>query len=100
MELYRVFFDLRVSEIFDIVVDYPDSEPALNDLRECMCEIDDSATFLKALQSSISRRLLHQGATTGVILSQYLAIIKCMKIIDPSNKFINKISVPIQLYLR
>jgi anaphase-promoting complex subunit 2 len=51
MELYRVFFDLRVSEIFDIVVDYPDSEPALIDLKECMSEIDDSNTFLKTLQS-------------------------------------------------
>ncbi|KAJ6485260.1 hypothetical protein DFH09DRAFT_1252884 [Mycena vulgaris] len=74
----KTLCDLRTSEIFDIIIDFPDSIGALQDLK----------------------RLLHPGADTKLILTQYVATIKCLRIVDPPGVLLFKVADPIRRYLR
>ena len=46
------------------------------------------------------KRLLHPGADTKLILSQYVSTIKCLRIIDPPGVLLFKVADPIRRYLR
>ncbi|KAF7291998.1 Anaphase-promoting complex subunit 2 [Mycena indigotica] len=96
----KTLCDLRTSEIFDIIVDYPDSEGALKDLRECLQRVDQRATLVQALRRANHKRLLHPGADTKIILQQYVATIKCLRIVDPPGVLLFKVADPIRRYLR
>lgn len=49
---------------------------------------------------SNKRRLLHPGADTKDILTQYVSIIRCLRIIDPPGVLLYKVADPIRRYLR
>ena len=46
------------------------------------------------------KRLLHPGADTKIILQQYVATIRCLRIIDPPGVLLFKVAEPIRRYLR
>ena len=41
----------RISELFDILVEYPDSEPALCDLKQCMDKVQLRSFLITSLKS-------------------------------------------------
>lgn len=45
-------------------------------------------------------RLLHPGADTKDILTQYVSIMRCLRIIDPPGVLLYKVADPIRGYLR
>ncbi|KAF8799020.1 hypothetical protein BYT27DRAFT_7264542 [Phlegmacium glaucopus] len=58
---------------------YPDSTGALHDLRHCLQRVDQRAKlYMKRMGNDCYTR-----ADTKLILSQYVATIKCLCIIDP-----------------
>ncbi|KJA15706.1 hypothetical protein HYPSUDRAFT_48102, partial [Hypholoma sublateritium FD-334 SS-4] len=77
----KTLCDLRC--IFDIIIDFPDSMGALQDLRYCVQRIDQRANLVRALRKSKAKRLLHPGTDTRLILQHYVATIKCLRIVDP-----------------
>ncbi|KAH9959208.1 hypothetical protein BC827DRAFT_1384800 [Russula dissimulans] len=85
----KTLCDLRTKEMFDIVIDHPDSIPALHDLK-----------LVEALRKANKRRLLHPGADTRDILTQYVSLIRCLRIIDPPGVLLFKVADPIRRYLR
>ncbi|KAI0322405.1 ubiquitin-protein ligase [Amylostereum chailletii] len=96
----KTLCDLRTNEIFDIIVDYPDSSSALQDLKECLQRVDQRPQLVIALKRANKRRLLHPGADTKDILTQYVSIIRCLRIIDPPGVLLYKVADPIRRYLR
>ncbi|KAI0801938.1 hypothetical protein BC629DRAFT_1284384 [Irpex lacteus] len=96
----KTLADLRTREIFDIIIDFPDSRPALDDLKKCILRVDHRSVLVKTLRKENSRRLLHPGADTKMILQQYVSIIKCLRIIDPQGVLLFKVADPIRRYLR
>lgn len=58
--------------------------------------------FLNPTEDGVSnrKRLLHPGADTKLILSQYVATIKCLRIVDPPGVLLFKVADPIRRYLR
>ena len=46
------------------------------------------------------KRLLHPGADTKDIISQYVSIIRCLRLIDPPGVLLYKVADPIRKYLR
>lgn len=52
------------------------------------------------LSPSQRKRLLHPAAETKVILSQYVATIRCLRIVDPPGVLLYKVADPIRRYLR
>ncbi|KAF9054879.1 hypothetical protein BJ165DRAFT_741999 [Panaeolus papilionaceus] len=96
----KILCDLRTQEIFGIIVDYPDSAGALQDLKDCLQRVDQRDNLVRSLRKENARRLLHPGAVTKVILQQYVSIIKCLRIIDPPGVLLFKVADPIRRYLR
>ena len=130
----------RISELFDIIVDYPDSKAALWDLKVllllfffflyfffpmkdrmkllclfvwfvwfvrifftfqfCLSKTDQKKHLSASLKASFQKRLLHPGANTNDILSQYVSTIKALKDLDPSGVLLENVGEPIRLYLR
>ncbi|KAJ3286366.1 Anaphase-promoting complex subunit 2 [Rhizoclosmatium sp. JEL0117] len=98
--IYQVFCNLRINKLFEIIVDFPNSEPALTELKVCVFETD-RYKFLKAsLNRIISRRLLHLGAQTSDIVSIFVSSIKCLNFLDPTGDLLSSISMLIRNYLR
>lgn len=48
----------------------------------------------------MDRRLLHPGADTKDIITQYIATIKCLRILDPPGVLLSRVADPIREYLR
>ncbi|KAG5724840.1 Anaphase-promoting complex subunit 2 [Termitomyces sp. T112] len=96
----KTLCDLRTKEIFDIIIDFPDSMGALQDLKDCLQRVDQRSALVQTLRKANQKRLLHPGADTKLILSQYVATIKCLRIIDPPGVLLFKVADPIRRYLR
>ncbi|KAK1228790.1 hypothetical protein PQX77_008171 [Marasmius sp. AFHP31] len=96
----KTLCDLRTREIFDIIIDFPESAGALSDLKECLQRVDQRAALVQALRKANRKRLLHPGADTRLILTQYVATIKCLRIVDPPGVLLFKVADPIRRYLR
>ncbi|WWC73346.1 uncharacterized protein I206_107313 [Kwoniella pini CBS 10737] len=98
--LCKCFFDIRADELFDIIVDFPDSMAALEDLKECLFKVDQRLELVNKLNAANLRRLLHPGAETKLVLSLYISTIRCLRILDPPGVLLHKVASPIRKHLR
>ncbi|KAF9220918.1 hypothetical protein BS17DRAFT_713130 [Gyrodon lividus] len=98
--MHKTLCDLRTREIFDIIVDFPDSINALQDLKECLQRVDQRAELVQSIRRAIKKRLLHPGADTKDILLSYVSTIRCLRIVDPPGVLLFKVADPIRRYLR
>lgn len=98
--MHKTLCNLRTKEIFDIIVDFPESMGALQDLKECLARVDQRADLVQALRHANNKRLLHPGADTKDILSHYVSTIKCLRIVDPPGVLLFKVADPTRRYLR
>lgn len=92
--------NLRISELFDIIVDYPTSIPALEDLKQCLKSTATRAKLVSDFGSQCQSRLLHPGANTPDIITIYISAIKALLLLDPPGVLLDKIARPIRRYLR
>ncbi|KAJ2484120.1 hypothetical protein EV174_002697, partial [Coemansia sp. RSA 2320] len=95
-----MFCDLRASELFSIIIDYPESSLAISDLNACVAKLGNLQQTAHSLRNAIKQRLLHPGATTSDILTQYISAIRCLRLLDPSNTILEIVARPIRAYLR
>lgn len=95
------FVLLRSKKLFEIILDFPDSLPAVKELRQCV-QYSSSylSTVAQTLRSILERRLLHLGASTHQILDFYIAMIKVLRIIDASDVLLHFVSVPVRACLK
>ncbi|GFZ51497.1 hypothetical protein JCM24511_09264 [Saitozyma sp. JCM 24511] len=98
--LCKCFFDIRTDELFDIIVDYPDSMAALEDLKECLFKVDQRSVLVDKLKAANVKRLLHPGAETKDVITQYISTIRCLRILDPPGVLLHKVAEPIRKHLR
>lgn len=91
---------LRITELFDIIVDFPDSQPAVGDLRNCLARTDQRALLLSSLKAAFRKRLLHPGANTTDILAQYILAIKALRELDPTGVILEVVCRPVRSYLQ
>ncbi|KAJ2455546.1 Anaphase-promoting complex subunit 2 [Coemansia sp. RSA 2336] len=99
-QVYTQFAQLRVCELFSIIIDYPDSKAAIDDLRLCVQRRGSMYKVAHSLRISVQERLLHPGATTSDILTQYISAIRCLRLLDPSSTMLEIVARPIREYLR
>ena len=69
--MYETVGQLRIGEMFDIVVDYPESRAAVQDMKECLAHTSLHRHFVAAFKQAIQERLLHAGM---LCLSQLLCV--------------------------
>ncbi|KAJ2893533.1 anaphase-promoting complex subunit (Cullin family protein) [Zalerion maritima] len=105
---------LRINELFDIVLSWPRSKAALDDLRNAASvsagptassfappgaqqqkRLQLTDTFELALQ----KRLLHPGRSTLQILRVYIAMIRTFHALDHSKVLLDRVVQRLQVYL-
>lgn len=91
---------LRIAELFDIIIDFPASAPALEDLKRCLDSTKARSDLVKAYQQQLDTRLLHPGANTPDIITVYISTIKAFLLLDPPGVLLDKVARPIRKYLR
>lgn len=77
---------LRSGDMFDIVVDYPDSAPALSDLAACLQHTSLAGHFAGTFRGALQARLLHAGAATSDIIHTYVCTIRAMQQVDSNGE--------------
>jgi len=67
---------VRMEELFDIIADHPDSQPAVLELRQVLEKTNMHLQLGETLQQSLKKRLIHPGANTSQIIDVYINTIK------------------------
>lgn len=89
-----------IDQFFNIIIEFPDSQPAIDDLKLCMEKLDLRAHLVETLKNSIERRLLHLGVDTSDIITGYVATIKTMRHLEKSGILLQTVTEPVKEYLR
>ncbi|XP_012233242.2 anaphase-promoting complex subunit 2 isoform X1 [Linepithema humile] len=98
--LYETYTKIRIDHLFNIIIEYPESQPAVDDLRICLERTNQRKVLIKNLQEAIKTRLLHPGVNTPDIVTAYIAAIKALKHLDPTGVLLEAVTEPIKSYLR
>ncbi|KAI8606530.1 hypothetical protein EDD21DRAFT_360723 [Dissophora ornata] len=97
---FKTFGDLRIKEFFNIIVECPDSKPAVHDLKACIEWSGQREQLQNAILMAMEKRLLHPGAETTDIIEFYICTIKYLRILDPSGVMLDHAARAINQYLR
>ncbi|XP_073846861.1 anaphase promoting complex subunit morula [Musca autumnalis] len=89
-----------IDQFFSIIIDFPDSIPAIEDLKICMEKINLRRQIINTLKTSLEARILHPGVNTMDILTGYVAAIKAIRYLDNSGVILETVTAPIKEYLR
>ncbi|XP_043207667.1 anaphase-promoting complex subunit 2-like [Amphibalanus amphitrite] len=98
--MYQMFARRRIAQLFDIIVDFPDSGPALEDLRVCLQRSRLRSELVTSLRKAVATRLLHPAANTEDILSAYVSAVRALRLLEPSGVLVDLVGEPIRQYLR
>ncbi|XP_028171394.1 anaphase-promoting complex subunit 2 [Ostrinia nubilalis] len=98
--LYHCYTKLRIEQLFNIIIEYPDSQPAVDDIKLCLEKTDLRSKLCKRLQSALETRLLHPGVNTTDILTAYISTIRALRHLDPSGVILETVTKPVRSYLR
>ncbi|KAI1403410.1 hypothetical protein F4819DRAFT_495429 [Hypoxylon fuscum] len=90
---------LRIDELFDIVISWPDSEGGIDDLRYAVTTPQKRLQLTDAFSSTLQKRLLHAGRSTLDILRTYIAMIRTFHRLDHSRVLLDRVAYSLQLYL-
>ncbi|RLL93264.1 hypothetical protein CFD26_101979 [Aspergillus turcosus] len=91
---------LRTRELFDIIVEWPASSGAIEDLRHFSTHPAARYCLTQTLVKVLNQRLLHPGASTIDILRVYISIIRAFNLLDPKGVLLDRVARPIRRYLR
>ncbi|KAK6596661.1 anaphase-promoting complex subunit [Botrytis cinerea] len=87
---------LRTDELFDIVVNWPNSNGALHDLRTTITTPQRRLHLTEAFAATLKERLLHPGASTLLILQTYISMIWSFHSLDHSKVLLDRVAYPLQ----
>lgn len=101
--LKDAYAEIRVSHMFEIIIEFPNSEAAIQDLRMCL-ERSNSPNFrlnlIDSVKQSLVESLLHPGVNTYDILTAYISAIKALRALDPSGLILQLVTEPVRRYLK
>lgn len=98
--LFEKYANTIIDQFFNIIIEFPDSQPAIDDLKLCMEKLDLRAHLVETLKNSIETRLLHPGVDTSDIITGYVATIKAMRHLETSGILLQTVTEPVKEYLR
>jgi anaphase-promoting complex subunit 2 len=91
---------LRVEELFDVVVDWDMTAPAIEDLRHFTTNPVTRSYLTHNFANTLQARLLHPGASTIEILQLYISVIRSFRILDPKGVLLDRVARKVRRYLR
>lgn len=90
---------LRISELFDIVLQWPGSRGALDDLKASVTTPDRRRQLTDSFSTALQKRLLHPARSTLDILRVYISMIRTFHALDHSKVLLSRVVPSLQLYL-
>lgn len=90
---------LRISELFDIVLEWPASKGALDDLKASVTTPQRRWQLTDVFSTALQRRLLHPARSTLDILRVYISMIRTFHALDHSKVLLSRVVPSLQLYL-
>lgn len=90
---------LRISELFDVVLEWPASKGALDDLKASVTTPQRRWQLTDAFSTALQRRLLHPARSTLDILRVYISMIRTFHALDHSKVLLSRVVPSLQLYL-
>lgn len=90
---------LRISELFDIVLQWPSSKGALDDLKASVTTPQRRWQLTNAFSAALQKRLLHPARSTLEILRVYISMIRTFHALDHSKVLLGRVVPSLQLYL-
>ena len=94
---------VRMEELFDMVAEYPDSQPAVLELQTVLQQQPTQQLYnelAKTLRTQLEKRLNHPGANTLQIIDVYISTIKVLQLLDPSQRLLSVVTEPVRGYLQ
>ena len=91
---------LRTTELFDVIVEWPASIGAIEDLRHFTTHPVGRSYLTHSFVAILNQRLLHPGSSTVEILRVYISIIRAFNVLDPKGVLLDRAARPIRRYLR
>ncbi|XP_063235866.1 anaphase-promoting complex subunit 2 [Bacillus rossius redtenbacheri] len=98
--LYETYTRTLIDQIFNIIIEYPESSPAIEDLRVCVGKTDLREDLVASLKECMVARLLHPGVNTPDVVTAYVAAIKTLRQLDPTGVLLETVTKPVRRYLR
>lgn len=90
---------LRISELFDVVLEWPASRGALDDLKASVTTPQRRWQLTDAFTTALQRRFLHPARSTLDILRVYISMIRTFHALDHSKVLLSRVVPSLQLYL-
>lgn len=98
---YAIYAGIRIQQLFNIIIEFPESEPALLDLKTCLDKVHSlRQTLVQSLRQALQSRLLHPGVNTSDILTAYISAIRALRVLDPTGVLLDLVCEPVKKYLR
>lgn len=98
--LYENYANTIIDQFFGIIIDFPMSQAAIDDLKLCLEKIDLKSHLAKTVKNTLETKLLHPGVDTPDILTGYVAAIKALRHLDQTGVLLQTITEPVKEYLR
>ncbi|KAL4219155.1 Anaphase-promoting complex subunit 2 [Mactra antiquata] len=98
--LLETYANVQISQLFKIIIEFPESELAIMDLKYCLEKVDMRSHLVTTLKSSLETRLLHPGVNTSDILTAYISAIRALRALDPAGVILELVCDPVRKYLR
>ncbi|KAK2189465.1 hypothetical protein NP493_106g06023 [Ridgeia piscesae] len=98
--LHDIYARTRIQQLFNIIIEFPESEPALTDLKCCLEKTNLRGMLVQALRTALETRLLHPGVNTCDILTAYISAIRALRVLDPTGVLLDLVCEPVRKYLR
>jgi len=95
-----IFTKLRIAELFNITRSFPESIPVLRDLQSSVQKADLNDHLCIEMREQLSNRLLQAGASTDAIISNYIRLVKALRVYDPTSVTLEAVTGPTMSYLR
>ncbi|CAG0924684.1 unnamed protein product, partial [Notodromas monacha] len=98
---YHSIFVVVTSNIFNIIVEFPESAGILDDLKAAFVHLGSSykRRFVDSLKTVLSDKLLQPGVATHDILTAYVSALKALRYLDPSGVLALEACSPMKNYL-
>ena len=90
---------LRMRELFDIVLHWPESKGGLDDLSLAVATPQRRLQLTDTFSTILQERLLHPGRSTLNILRTYVSLIRTFHALDHSKVLLDRVVHALQLYL-
>merc|ERR1719319_1512141 len=98
--MYETYTKARIEQLFNIIIEFPESQPALEDLRDCIVHTDLRGHLTHNLRQVLDAKLLHPGVNTADILTAYIAAIRALRVLDGSGVVLELVCSNVRRYLK